>query len=178
MEIKILVSGSGGQGIMRLGKILAQSALRQGYFVTWFPSYGAEMRGGTAHCFVRVSNRPIPSPLVEDPDIAVIMNGPSLDKFEKHIRKRGLLIANKDLIQRQARRNDIQKIIFPLTSTANRIGDLRTANSVALGVLSRLRPQVFPRKILLDVLRENFSNQKVLSKNIEAFYAGEKFLEG
>src|SRR6056297_2781993 len=99
MKIQILISGFGGQGMMKLGKILAEIALLQNKHTSWFPSYGAEMRGGTAHCFVKISDRHISSPFIDSPDIAVIFNQPSLARFKKSFNHKTTVILNRDLIQ-------------------------------------------------------------------------------
>ncbi len=96
---KILISGFGGQGLLSLGKVLAKAALNEGKYTTWFPSYGAEMRGGTAHCFVKISDSPIASPFIDYPNIAMIFNQPSLDKFKNKLKQANPLILNSDLIR-------------------------------------------------------------------------------
>ncbi|MDD3297051.1 MAG: 2-oxoacid:acceptor oxidoreductase family protein, partial [Candidatus Omnitrophica bacterium] len=117
MEKEILISGFGGQGLMSLGKIIARAALKSNKHTIWFPSYGAEMRGGTAHCFVKISDKPIASPFIVYPDIAIILNQPSLDKFRKVIKK-GILVTNKDLIGKISMSKNITLKNLPLNSMA------------------------------------------------------------
>jgi len=114
MSKQILVSGFGGQGILSLGKILAKAAIVEDKNATWFPSYGAEVRGCTAHCFVKISKEAIASPFVEYPDIGIILNQPSLDKYRKQFKKRCFLILNSDLIGSDSVNKGIKKISLPL----------------------------------------------------------------
>src|SRR3989338_6902731 len=118
MKNEILISGSGGQGLMRLGKILAQAAVLEGKFTVFFPSYGPEMRGGTAHCFVKISDREIASPFVEFADTAIIFNQPSLVKFRARIRKEALVILNSDLISKSEAEITGKVISLPLNKMA------------------------------------------------------------
>src|SRR5690606_8122460 len=105
---RIKISGFGGQGVLFLGQLLSQSAMRSGYFTTWLPSYGPEMRGGTANCHVMISKKRIGSPLVTETDVLFAMNLPSLDKFENEVRKDGLILVNSSLINRNVKRNDVE----------------------------------------------------------------------
>jgi 2-oxoglutarate ferredoxin oxidoreductase subunit gamma len=171
MKIEILIGGFGGQGIMSLGKIIALGALKEKKVVTWFPSYGAEVRGGTAHCFVKISNKFISSPFVDKVDFGIIFNQPSLDKFEKNIKKGGVLIVNRDLIQRDPQRKDIKKIMLPLNKIALECGNIKTANIVALGVLVKLS-NLFKKKNIVEVLKEVFKNKEILEKNLKALEKG------
>lgn len=129
---KIIIAGAGGQGIMLLGKILAQAAMRQNKFVTWLPSYGAEVRGGTAHCMVVISDEEIGSPYIAKADTLIIMNKPSLEKFKARLKNKGLLILNSSLIASIADKN-MQVLQFPFTDIALRLGNIKIANMVALG---------------------------------------------
>jgi 2-oxoglutarate ferredoxin oxidoreductase subunit gamma len=174
MNIDILVSGFGGQGILSLGRILARIAMKEGKHTIWFPSYGAEVRGGTAHCFVRIADRPIASPFIEKADIAIIFNQPSFDKFEPRFKKRSLLIFNKDLSQKEIVRDDLQKLILPLNRIALECDNIKTANIVALGALSAKMPALFKREGAIEVLNETFKNKDILAQNVKAFCKGEK----
>jgi len=130
---EIVCAGFGGQGIMLLGKLLAQLGLDAGYHVTWMPSYGAEVRGGTAHSMVTISTQPIASPLIFKPKVALIMNGPSLDKFESKIKKNGLAIINTSMIGRHPKRRDIRLFELPVTAIAEEIGNAKVQNMIMLG---------------------------------------------
>jgi 2-oxoglutarate ferredoxin oxidoreductase subunit gamma len=129
---KIIIAGAGGQGIMLLGKILTQAAMREDKFVTWLPSYGAEVRGGTSHCMVTISDTEIGSPYVEKADTLIIMNAPSLERFKNRITDKGLLIINSSLVSRYTNRN-VRLLQFPFTDIAIKLGNIRVANVVALG---------------------------------------------
>lgn len=133
-------SGFGGQGVMFAGQLLAYAAMDAGLEVTWIPSYGPEMRGGTAHCFVVISERPIGSPLVERPQSAVVFNNPSFDKYESVVAPGGWLIVNASLVQRQITREDFQVIEVPATDIADSLGNTRLANMVLLGALLQVNP--------------------------------------
>lgn len=117
---------------MLLGKIIAESAMREGKFVTWIPSYGAEVRGGTAHCMVIISDKEISSPYIEKADTLIIMNRPSLDKFKTRIKKNGLLILNSSLVMPADYRN-AENVGYAFTDIAVKLGNIRIANMVALG---------------------------------------------
>jgi len=132
MTEKIIIAGSGGQGIMLLGKVLAESAMREAKFVTWLPSYGAEVRGGTAHCMVIISSREIGSPYVQKADTLIIMNAPSLEKFKDRIKDKGLLIVNSSLAKASLNKN-VSTLNYPFTDIAVKLGNIKIANMVALG---------------------------------------------
>lgn len=134
MTERIIIAGSGGQGIMLLGKVLAAAAAGENRFVTWLPSYGAEVRGGTAYCMVTVSDVQIGSPYIDKADTLIIMNNPSLEKFQHRIKKKGLLIINSSLAGLDACKNkSVSK--QPFTDLAVRLGNIRVANMLALGFL-------------------------------------------
>ncbi|MEW6102006.1 MAG: 2-oxoacid:acceptor oxidoreductase family protein [Candidatus Omnitrophota bacterium] len=134
MTERVIIAGAGGQGIMLLGKILAEAAMHENKYVTWLPSYGAEVRGGTAHCMVVISDKEIGSPFVDLADSLIIMNAPSLEKFKKRIKKQGLLIINGSLAPRYSGAK-LQIARHPFTDIAVRLGNIRVANMVALGCL-------------------------------------------
>lgn len=132
MTERIIIAGSGGQGIMLLGKVLSEAAMRENKFVTWLPAYGAEVRGGTSHCMVVISDKEIGSPYVEKADAMIIMNGPSLEKFKNRIKEKGLLIINSSLAPKY---KDSKLNIFqrPFTDIAIGLGNIKIANMAALG---------------------------------------------
>jgi 2-oxoglutarate ferredoxin oxidoreductase subunit gamma len=133
MEKKIIIGGSGGQGILFLGKMLTSASMLQGRDVTWFPSYGAEMRGGTANCTVIIADEMIGSPVVMTPDIILVMNKASLDRFQPMLRKKGLLFYDSSLITDPVLRKDVTPIPVPATRIAGEMGDTKSANMVMLG---------------------------------------------
>ena len=132
MTEKIIIAGAGGQGVMLLGKILAEAAMREDKFVTWLPSYGAEVRGGTSHSMVIISDTEIGSPYIERPDSLIIMNAPSLERFKNRIANKGLLIINSSLVSRYTDKN-AHVLQYPFTDIAIKLGNIRVANMVALG---------------------------------------------
>lgn len=135
MQEEIVVSGFGGQGALFAGQLLAYAAMDAGRFVTWIPSYGPEMRGGTAHCTTIISDEEIGSPLVRNPSAVVVLNNPSIDKYEPLIKKGGVLIVNRSLVTRSARRDDIRSFEIKATDIAVELGSARMANLVCLGAL-------------------------------------------
>ena len=131
----IIFAGFGGQGILSMGKFLAYAGMDADLNVSWLPSYGPEMRGGTANCSVIISDEPVGSPIVSKASSVVVMNRPSLDKFEDKIKKGGLLIIDSDLINRDIERDDIEVIKIPAQSIAEEMGNKKIANMVLLGAL-------------------------------------------
>jgi len=132
---EVVMAGFGGQGVMLIGQLLAYAGMTEGKQVTWLPSYGPEMRGGTANCTVVVSEGPVASPVVSRPSVALVLNGPSLDRFEPVVREGGLLIVNTSLSHRPVERTDLRVIEVPATAIADELGDGRVANMVMLGAL-------------------------------------------
>ncbi len=130
---RIKIAGFGGQGVLLLGVGLADCGMRAGYQVSWLPSYGPEMRGGTANCHVRISETPIGSPVVEEADVLIAMNKPSLVKFEADLRPRGLLLYDSALIDIQPTRKDIEVLALPATTLADELGSTKVSNMVMLG---------------------------------------------
>jgi len=137
-----IIAGFGGQGILFCGSVIDQAAVLEGREVSWMPSYGPEMRGGTASCTVIIADRPIGSPMVESPDSAIVLNPPSLAKFEPLITPGGLLVINSSLIEAEPTRTDIELLQMPCTQIARDAGDDRLVSIVALGGLIARRPIV------------------------------------
>lgn len=140
MQNEIIISGFGGQGVLFAGQLMAYTALDSNLHVTWIPSYGPEMRGGTAHCTVIVSDDEIGSPLVRDPQAAIVMNLPSLDRYEPLVKAGGVLVVNASLVDREPARTDITSVMIHGTEEAEILGDRRLANLVLLGALLELLP--------------------------------------
>ncbi len=136
MTTSILVAGSGGQGILFAGKLVAQAAMEGGSNVTWFPSYGAEVRGGTANCTVVISDGLIGSPIVSSPDVLAVMNEASLERFSGKIRKSGLLILNSSMVSGRPERSDLRILEVPAGEMALSIGAPLSANMVICGALA------------------------------------------
>lgn len=135
MQKEVIISGFGGQGALFAGQLLAYAALEQGLHVTWFPSYGPEMRGGTAHCTIILGDEEIGSPVVKNPTGIIVMNIPSLEKYESLVASGGFLVVNTSLVDRNPEREDIEVILVPAVDIAEELGDKRMANLVLLGAL-------------------------------------------
>ena len=135
MMDKIILSGFGGQGVMFIGKVLAYAAMAGNLEVCWIPSYGPEMRGGTANCSVIISDEEINSPVIDQSDAAIVLNQPSYDKFLPRIQSGGTLVVNSSIVQPNQVRNDITVIAIPATDIANELGKPALANMVCLGAL-------------------------------------------
>lgn len=134
MKEEIILAGFGGQGVMLMGKLLAYAAMKEGYEVSWMPSYGPAMRGGTANCMVKISSDRISSPLSSKPDSLIIMNLPSLEKFESYLKSSGSIYLNSSLIERELGRRDINDIVkVPAHDLAKEIGNAKVSNLVMLG---------------------------------------------
>ncbi len=175
MKEQIICAGSGGQGIVTMGKILAWAALKDEKFVTFIPSYGAEMRGGTANCSVIISDDEIASPSIQTPSTLIIMNNASLNKFEPRLNKNGLLIANSSLIERKITRKDINSVQIPATEIAEEMGQIKMANMVALGAYIG-KSKIIPLKKLEESLSSAFpkATKELLDLNIKALRKGEE----
>ena len=135
MKIEVICSGFGGQGALTVGKFLSLAAMKEGKDVSWLPSYGPEMRGGTANVAVVISDKQIASPLVSNPNLLIALNKPSVDKFGPTIKPDGLMIANSDMCPNKLNRDDIDEVYTPMSSIANEIGSAKVLNMVSLGVL-------------------------------------------
>lgn len=135
MQSEIVIAGFGGQGVLFAGQLLAYTALDYDRHVTWFPSYGPEMRGGTANCVVIISDEEIGSPVVRNPQTAIVMNLPSMIKYEQRLKPGGLLVVNASMVDRQVAREDIQPLYIHANEEAEKIGSRRLMNLVLLGAL-------------------------------------------
>ena len=135
MQNETIIAGFGGQGVLFTGKVMAYAAMLEGLQVTWFPSYGPEMRGGTANCTVVISDEEIGSPQVLKPRAAIVMNLPSLDKYEDTVAPDGYLVINTSMVNRKAKRTDIHVLEVPGTELAEELGNKRFANIIILGAL-------------------------------------------
>ncbi len=133
MTSEIIIAGFGGQGALLMGELIAQAGMTEGKQVSWLPSYGPEMRGGTANCCVIVSDEPVGSPVVTEADAVIVLNKPSLDKFEGAIKPGGKLFINSSLIDKKAARSDITVYYIPANELAMELGNAKVANVVMLG---------------------------------------------
>jgi 2-oxoglutarate ferredoxin oxidoreductase subunit gamma len=172
MQNDVIMAGFGGQGILLIGKMLAYAGMREGKEVSWLPSYGPEMRGGTANCTVVISDRPVGSPVIQSPRAVLAMNLPSLDKFEPDVRPGGLLLVNTSLIERKPARSDVTVIEVPANQIANELGNPRGANMVALGAYLGATDAVSLDGVI-EVVRETFAAKPgVIDVNIQALRRG------
>ena len=142
MQKEIIIAGFGGQGVLFSGQIIAYSAMDAGKEVTWIPSYGPEMRGGTANCTVVIADHEIGSPLVKNPPLAIALNLPSFDKYEESLATGGTLIVNQSMVDRDAKRGDINVIFVPCNEIAEEIGNKKLMNMVAVGALLTVLPEI------------------------------------
>lgn len=149
---EIIFAGFGGQGILSMGKFLAYAGMDANLNVSWLPSYGPEMRGGTANCSVILTNDSIGSPIVTEANTVVVMNRPSLDKFEETIAPNGLLIMDSDLVNRMPVREDLEVIAIPAQTIAEELGSKKIANMVLLGALVK-KTNIVSMEVLLDSLK-------------------------
>lgn len=175
MEEEIICAGFGGQGIMVLGKLLAYVGMKSGYNVTWMPSYGAEVRGGTAHSMVRISNNEIASPRVISPNVAIVMNKPSYEKFRSKMKKGGVLFINSSLIIAEQKRDDITSVLVPATEIATKLGEQKVANMVMMGSYIK-KQQLFKREEVVEGLEEVIPahRQNLIPINKKAIKTGYK----
>jgi 2-oxoglutarate ferredoxin oxidoreductase subunit gamma len=176
MQTEIVIAGFGGQGVLFAGQVIAYAAMDTGQEVTWMPSYGPEMRGGTANCTVIISDIEIGSPLVRHPKGVITMNLPSLDKYEKLVAPGGVLVVNASLVNRQVLRDDIRSIHVPANELAESLGEKRLTNMVLVGALLEsmsFLPLEVVEKALADHLPER--HKKLLPLNMQALHAGAEF---
>ena len=176
-KIEVRFSGFGGQGILFAGQLLSYAAMDSGFEVTWIPSYGPEMRGGTANCTVIVSDEEIGSPVVRYPAGVIALNLPSLDKYEPLVSPGGVLVVNASMVNRPVTRTDILSVVIPASEIAERIGDKRMTNMVLLGGLLANLP-VLPLEALEKAIAGHTPerHKKLLPLNIQALREGATFV--
>ncbi|MDI3310669.1 MAG: 2-oxoacid:acceptor oxidoreductase family protein [Thermoanaerobacterium sp.] len=178
MDEKIIFAGFGGQGIMSMGLIMSYAGMMDGKNVSWLPSYGPEMRGGTANCHVTISDEPVGSPIINEATVVVAMNRPSLEKYEKYIVPGGKLFINTSLIEKKAERKDIEIYEIAANDIANELGNLKIANMVILGALVRatnITKFESVLKALVEVLGP--SKEHLVSINEKALKKGSELIE-
>ncbi len=176
---KIIMAGFGGQGIMSMGQLLTYAGMLESKEVSWLPSYGPEMRGGTANCNVIVSEHMIGSPIItNDATSAIVMNLPSLIKFEECVQPGGLLMINSSLIDEKAKRDDLRVYYVPVNDIAIELGNVRTANMVMLGAFLELTHCVENENVL-EAFKKVFGPRKahLVPLNKEALIAGAEYIK-
>jgi len=169
----VIIAGAGGQGIMLLGKILAEAAMYGGREITWLPSYGPEVRGGAASCTVVIADKKIGSPFVDQADTLIIMNEPSLLKFQNRIKKGGVLFVNSSLVESEVQSKECRVLKFPFSQIAQKLGNIKVANVVALGSYAAETKIITPLHVVAAMERMAPQGQKDLVEiNKAAFYQG------
>jgi 2-oxoglutarate ferredoxin oxidoreductase subunit gamma len=179
MYSDVIIAGFGGQGILLIGNVLASAAMREGKHVTYLPTYGVEMRGGTAKCTVVISTREIGSPIIGKPLSAIIMNTPSLKKFETHLKPGALLFLNSSLVDpKEFSRKEVHLIPIPLNEIAAQAGNAKLANMVALGAYVE-KTRVIEEASIPDALISSLDERHhhMIPANLEAIRKGRDFIQ-
>jgi 2-oxoisovalerate ferredoxin oxidoreductase beta subunit len=172
---RIKIAGFGGQGVLFLGKLLAEVGMAEGFHVSWLPSYGPEMRGGTANCHVNISQTAVGSPLISDPSVLIALNRPSLEKFEGEVVPGGVIIYDSSLIDVAPPRQDVEVVAIPVTEIADRIGSPKVANMVALGAFMGVT-RLLGRDHIARVIRAMTKREELFELNLKAVEAGAAFV--
>lgn len=172
MLIKTIFAGFGGQGVLSIGLSLAKAAMLEGKNVTYLPSYGAEVRGGTANCTVAISDEEIASPVASSPEFVVAMNQPSVVRFQNQIQSGGILFVNSSLVETEVKRGDIDIVKVPASSIAEKMGSPKSANMVMLGALIKKSNLVCLSSLIAGLSDTLKGKQKLVAINEEALAAG------
>ncbi|MCD6309230.1 MAG: 2-oxoacid:acceptor oxidoreductase family protein [Candidatus Eremiobacteraeota bacterium] len=168
----LIIAGFGGQGIMLLGQMLTYAGLEEGYNVLWIPSYGPEMRGGAANCTVIFSDDEIGSPIISNPRSLILMNQPSIDKFEKALQSGGFLLYNVSMVNRKPTRDDVQILEIEATTEAYKLGNQRAANMVIMGAFLAVKPLV-KLDTIRKLIEKHFEKKpKLIPLNLKALERG------
>jgi 2-oxoglutarate ferredoxin oxidoreductase subunit gamma len=174
MQSEVQFAGFGGQGVMLMGQILAQAAMQEGYEVVWIPSYGPEMRGGTAYCTVVISDQPVGSPIIRNPRHLVAMNRPSLEKFAPTVKAGGVVFINASIIPIGSGRTDVDELRVPIVELSQEVGSVKAANIVALAAFVA-RSRIVSFEALTAAVKDKFAEKaKLIPLNIKALEAGRK----
>jgi 2-oxoglutarate ferredoxin oxidoreductase subunit gamma len=178
MHEEVIVSGFGGQGALFAGQLLTYTGMDEGWHVTWIPSYGPEMRGGTAHCIVIISDDDIGSPIIRQPTIAIVMNPASMDKYEPLVRPGGMLVVNSTLVRYKSERTDIKAVYVPANELAAELGNVRMANVVLLGAMLGTR-EVLPLEGIKRTLDEHIppERRRIIEPNKRALDRGVAYVK-
>lgn len=178
MLTKTIFSGFGGQGVLSMGYTLATAAMLEGKYVTYFPSYGVEVRGGTANCTVAVGDEEIASPVASDPEFIVAMNQPSFARFQSILQSGGLILVNSSIVNVSSARGDIEIVSVPTSELAEKIGTIKVANMIMLGAFIKVSGIIsydFMIKNLTAILGEG--KAKLIKLNKEALEMGFNYVE-
>ena len=172
-KLKFIIAGFGGQGILSLGKIIARAAIKEGIYAAYMPSYGAEMRGGTAHCKVIVSPGEIASPYISHPDVLIALNQPSLEKFKHTLKRESVVFINSSLVDKKYNLAVKKTFSFPFSQIAKDLGMEKAANIIVLGKLLK-EIEFIKKKTVVASIREYFSGKDdIIAKNLKAFREGQ-----
>ena len=174
MMKQYVFAGFGGQGMLLIGKFLAMANMLDGKHVSWLPSYGPEMRGGTANCSVTVSDGPVGSPMVDSADVLIAMNLPSLDKFEHTVKPGGLIIVNASIIDRKVQRDDVRAVYCDANGLADSVKNPKGANVAILGAMMGADEGSVSEEKMMDAIRIELGEKKArfLDGNRAALEAG------
>ena len=175
---EMIFAGFGGQGVLSMGMLLAYAAMEEGKEVSWMPSYGPEMRGGTANCIVNISDQPISSPIVSKFDVAIVLNQPSLKKFEPRVKKGGILIWESTMIKRPPTRTDIKVYAIPaIYKATNELKNLKVMNMLCLGALIKVK-DIVKKESLLVALKNTLPkrNHHLIPLNKKAIDLGMRLI--
>ena len=177
-EMSLIAAGFGGQGLMVLGQLVAYTGIEEGRYVSWIPSYGPEMRGGTANCCVIVSSEEIGAPVVSEADVIVVMNQPSFEKFKNDVKPNGILIYNSDLIKVEGIRSDIRAVSVPANTIAHDAGSEKVANLVMLGAVIELSG-IVDDKDCIETIKEKLGKKKpeLLPMNLDVYEKGKALVK-
>ena len=177
MTNKLISAGLGGQGALLLGQLVTYAGMIENKHVSWFPSYGPEMRGGTANCNVIVSSEPVGSPVITEADTVIALNGPSLEKFEKTVKSGGKLFINSSIIEKKAKRKDIDVYNIPASDMAKKFGNSKVTNMVMLGAYVTATAVVTKDSIMIGIKKFlGKSKAHLIALNEKAFDAGAKLV--
>lgn len=173
MEVSIILAGFGGQGALFAGQLLAYAGMDSGKQVTWIPSYGPEMRGGTANCTVLIGDEPIGAPIVARPDVAIVFNQPSFDKYEPLVRPGGLLVTNSAIVHVTSQRDDIEAVYIEANRIAEALGSVKMLNMALVGAMLARRP-VLPLEAVARALKAHLPASKahLLESNLAVLRQG------
>jgi len=172
MLIKTIFAGFGGQGVLSMGLNLAQAAMAEGKNVTYWPSYGVEVRGGTANCTVAISDEEIASPVSSSPDFIVAMNQPSVVRFQNKVQSGGVMLINSSLVDIEVSRGDVEILAVPASEIAEELGSPKSTNMVMLGALTK-KGNLVSLSTLIEGLKSTLKNkEKLIAVNEKALKAG------
>lgn len=173
MDSNVLIAGFGGQGVLFTGQLYASACMNEDLNVTWFPAYGAEMRGGTVNCTVCMSDDEIACAFVDKPTNVIALNGPSFERFEDQIKAGGIMIVNSSLVKAEPKRKDIIYKFVPMTEIAKNVGNQKMANLVSLGAFIKALP-IVKKESIIEVMKEKLIGKKadMLEGNIKALEQG------